>query len=225
MRNVETHIVLDNIDVAEAVRLTKAKLLDEALPGMGVFADFAYECGIEDIDDRDTFDPTQDENLASEFDAFINEKSQQLVNEESYRLACEIRSEDGLVDIFRSMIVPVSWGIDDIEARGLGVCWSWDCAFAIPYNGGGERETDKEVRLTGKVDVGQIDWEQTIALNAVNASMGEDERELRLTNDAMVLLFDVEIRPYSEGQTFKPAFNLEGQKFAAGDAVVAKISI
>lgn len=225
MQFMEIQEILDNIDVAEAVRLTKAKLLDESMPGMGVFADFAYECGIEDINDWDAFDPTQDEALAPEFDAFINEKSQQLVNEESYRLACEIRSEDGLVDIFRSIIVPVSWGIDDIEARGLGVCWSWDSTFAISYNGGGERETDKEIRLSGKVDVGQIDWELTVALNAVNTSMGEDERELRLTNDAVVLLFDIEARPYSAGQKFQPVFTLDGRKVAAGDAVVAEMSI
>lgn len=216
-----TQEVWDNIDVAEVVREVKVRLIEDAAPGLGVFADFARE---RDVNDPDSFDPRHDEDLMSDFDLFLQEKVADVVNEEIGRLAYDVQADDGSLAVFRSIIVPNCWGIDDIDARPLGVCWSWDEQFAVSYVGGGEQEKSKEVRLSGKVELHGVDWELTVALNAMNAYWGEDEREIRLGDDAQVMLFKVEARPYS-GSEFRPIFDLEGKALPASVIGAASFSM
>jgi hypothetical protein len=216
-----TQEIWNDIDVAEVVREVKVRLIEDAAPGLGVFADFARERGVED---QDCFDPRVDADLMSHFDIFLEEKVTEVVNEEIGRLAYDVQADNGLLTIYRSIVVPKAWGIDDLDSRPLGVCWSWEKQFAVPYSGGGDEETHKETRLTGKVELAYVDWVLTVALNAQNAYWGEDEREIRLGEDASVDLFEVEVRPYSVGD-FNPAFNLEGKTFAAADQPSASFSI
>lgn len=185
--------VWENLDVDETVNIAKSLLLLDASPGMGIYVDFARHCDIEDFDD---FDPTQDESLVAEFNEYLDWRVREIVGEEISRLAYDIQVEGTVLLVYRSIVVPYSWGVEDVGSRSLGVCWSWDWQFAVPHSGGGNANEVKEVKLSGKVEVNGIDWEMTVALNAMNSLIGEDEREIRLREDAEVMLFKVEEGPY-----------------------------
>jgi hypothetical protein len=215
-----TQEIWDSIDVAEVTRLVKANLTQDAAPGLGVFAEFARDLGIEDQDD---FDP-RSAGLMSEFNDFLDEKVSEVVSEEISRLTFDVTGDGGALAIYRSIVVPNEWNAHDLSARSLGVCWSWEAQFAVPYSGGGDEECDKEVRLTGTVDVDGVDWELTVALNATNAYWGEDEREIRLHDDAEVSVGRIESRPYSTG-TFEAVADLNGEKYRAGELMAPSMAM
>lgn len=215
-----TQEIWDQIDVAEVIRLVKVNLTQDAAPGLGVFADFAHEL---DIEDQDNFDP-RSAGLVSEFNDFLDEKVSEVVSEEISRLTFDVKGEDGALAIYRSIVVPNEWSVHDLSARPLGVCWSWEAQFAVPYSGGGDEKSDMEVRLTGTIDVDCVNWELTVALNATNAYWGEDEREIRLHDDAEVSVGQIESRPYST-DTFAAIADLNGEKHRAGELMAPSMAM
>ncbi len=215
-----TQEIWDQIDVREVIRLVKVNLTQDAAPGLGVFADFAREL---DIEGQDEFDP-RSAGLMSEFSDFLDEKVSEVVREEISRLMYDVRGEGGALAIYRSIVVPNEWIAHDLSERPLGVCWSWEAQFAVPYSGGGDEESDKEVRLNGSVDVDCVNWELTVALNATNAYWGEDEREIRLYDDAEVSVGRIESRPYSTG-TFEAVADLNGEKYRAGELMAPSMAM
>lgn len=214
-----TQEIWNQIDVAVVIRLVKVNLTQDAAPGLGVFAEFARELGVEE----DDFDP-QASGLMSEFNAFLEEKVAEVVNEEMVRLSYDVKGEDGLLTIYRSIVVPNEWSEHDLAARPLGVCWSWATQYAVPYVGGGDEESDKEVRMTGTVDFDGVNWELTAALNATNSYWGEDEREIRLHDDAEVSINLIESRPYSTG-IFGAMADLNGEKHQAGELMAPSMAM
>ena len=215
-----TQEIWDQINLAEVIRLVKVNLSQDAAPGLGVYADFAREL---DVEDQDEFDP-RTAGLMSEFNTFLEEKVIDVVNEEIGRLAYDVQGDDGRLTIYRSIVVPNEWSKDDLAARPLGVCWSWEAQYAVPYSGGGDEATDKEVRMTGNVDFDGVNWEMTVALNATNAYWGEDEREIRLHDDAEVSIVQIESRPYSTGN-FESIADLNGEVYHAGELEVPSIGM
>lgn len=215
-----TQEIWDQIDITEVIRLVKSNLMEDAAPGLGVFADYARE---RDLEDQDDFDPRA-AGLMSDFNAFLDEKVADVVHEEICRLAFDVQGEDGVLTIYRTIVVPNNWSAHDLSLRPLGVCWSWDAQYAVPYSGGGDEEIDKEVRLTGAVGLDGVDWELTVALNAANAYWGEDESEIRLRDDAEVSMRRVESRPYSTG-TFGTMIELNGEKYPAAEPLAPAITM
>jgi hypothetical protein len=206
-----TQEIWDEIDVSSAVAELKARLLEEASPGLGVFNHFAYEYGYDRTDD---FDPRIDQDIMSQFESFLDEKAREEVHEQIARLSYDVNPVDGKLAIYRAIVVPLSWVPEDLSSRPLGVCWSWDEQFAISYVGGGD-ESSKDIRLTGKVAVADIDWELTVALNAANSYWGEDEREIRIRTDAKVDISLVESRAFGSEDVYEPVCSLHDKVFIA----------
>lgn len=215
-----TQEIWNELNLTLVMTKLKSRLMEEAFPGIGVFAHFARDYGYDDED----FDPRSDQDVMAQFEAFLDEKAHEVVRDQIDRLTYDVNSENGLVNIYRAIVVSSEWSIGDLASCPLGVCWSWDEQFAISYLGGGSSDDSNDVRLAGTVAVADVDWELTVALNAANEYWGEDEREIRLRDDATVAIHQVDARPFGDGE-YRILGNLEGQTFPAEQAVVNELSL
>lgn len=202
----------DELDIEAIVEDVKERLLGDSSPGLGVFVKFASSIG---LDDEDDFDPRKNDQYRAAFAEYLDDEVRDLVNEQICRLQIDVPVENDELVIYRTIIVPVAWTAERLDDRPIGVCWSWDQQYAVAYVGGGSVDEDQEVRLTAAVDVAAVDLEATVALNACNEYWGEDEREIRLRDDAAVRVFGIDARPYGAVQ-FASFADLEGRNYTAG---------
>jgi hypothetical protein len=85
----------------------------------------------------------------------------------------------GPIQIYRGMVVrPAS--LD--SGSGIGMCWTLDRRYAVPYNYEGLNHSIPTLMFTGVVEASAVDWVSTIAL--VNGG----EQEIRLKQGARVVV-------------------------------------
>ncbi|TLX15930.1 hypothetical protein [Rhizobium sp. MHM7A] len=167
--------------------------------------------------------------MSNEFLQFVRTRAQELIDEKIGRLAEEIDENDGAINLYRGLLVNAEWLKSDITSRPVGVCWSWDYEFARWYdpdvNGklatcAPEIEEEIEVRLVSIIEIDDVDWTETIRLNASELYTVGEEREVRLKANAKVEIAGVDWRPFKFFSTEKfqtdERFEVQGLIVAAG---------
>lgn len=106
--------------------------------------------------------------------------------------------DDSCIKIFRKMIISKSnldlflKGLEDNnfgEYSGIGVCWSYDIKAAQAHWGMNFKDP-LDITLVGLVDINQINIQYTGLLN-LDISIGLDEKEIRLNNDAYINITEI----------------------------------
>lgn len=202
--------ILSRIDMPELVRATARNLMTH--PGKGTLIGYEYgrHIGAADPDDVEGRGP--DGRPSEDLVKFGLLRARELIEEKIDLLASTIDENDGVINLFRGLVVDPGWLEADITKRAAGLCWSWDYDFAIPYNPEGSGEA-VEVRLCALLEVDDVDWSTTILLNASELYNVGEEREVRLKPTAMVEIFGVDWRPFEHfsSEPFKPHERFEGQ--------------
>jgi hypothetical protein len=97
------------------------------------------------------------------------------------------------ITVWREIRVPWAGSVEatirNIKFRNVGIYWSYEKNAADVHWGDGD---GVEALLEGQVTRTAVDWESTLALN-LSPSMGEDEKELRLFQNAPVRVTAVTI--------------------------------
>lgn len=94
----------------------------------------------------------------------------------------------GFVRAWRVITAPQDW---DVKSRHPGVYWSWDKKAAQAHWGefGNGRV---KWRISALIPISSIDWVTTLAMNA-DPALGEDEKEIRIYDDAPVKIIGTKI--------------------------------
>lgn len=196
--------ITDRLDRANAVAETVAAMETHAVPGSRI----GYEFGLHvRSDDPDRLVPRDDARFAR----FLQAHAAEAVERAVETLSRVLDENDGYLCLYRGMIVPADWLDGDLCARGLGQCWSWDYEFATPHRGPAADGQAVEVRIVATVAVQDVDWTATVAIQASEAYLTAEEREVRLLPQAMVSVAAVDRRPAGdEHVAFVPDERYEG---------------
>lgn len=136
------------------------------------------------------FEPNDYPELQAEMDQFLRDRAVQLVEEEIEKLAFELVIEGEAIHIWRAMIVPGDWVDNGLNDGGIGVCWAFDPVGAVSHDGGGG-EVFRDIKMHATVDFYDVDWSETVVLNAVDVDTVGEEFEIRLKPEAHVNLLSV----------------------------------
>jgi hypothetical protein len=194
------------IDLDAAVGETVERMTTHAHLGSMI----AYEYGRDiDAEDPDEVDPREGPGFTAHFTEFVIGKARALVAEKADELATVLDDNDGTICVYRGLSVDRSWIENDLTARPIGVCWSWDDDFAIAHCGECDGSDMIDVRVVGLVRVQDIDWTETVTLAASDVYVTGEEREIRLNTDALVEIAGVDWRPEGGRGKFERAPHLE----------------
>lgn len=207
----------------QAITIAHAMMVEDCGPGAKLAGDYAIQMGFEDYE---SFDPRDPEHWP-DFDAWARDLAAARVDEEADRILEEVTVQpDGILTVWREMIVPRGWIEDEMEKAPLGKCWSWDPSFAIAHQGHGWNDPDRmTVKMQALVPVDDIDWDETLALNAAGEYTVGDEKEIRLLDEAVVEVIRIERaafdQPYDDGGSieFSPAVRLAAGSVPAPAAI------
>jgi len=220
-------------------RINKSLLLEETVgalmthvaPGSLICWEYGKSIG---VDDPDNVDPkSHDGTLSKGFLHFVRLRAQELIEEKINHLACEIDENEGVINLYRGLLVDSSWLTSDITSRPAGLCWSWDYEFARWYHSdksersaacARESGEEIEVRLVSIIEIDDVDWSETIRLNASELYTVGEEREVRLKPGAKVEIAGVDWRPFKYFSTEKfqtvEKFEAQGLLVSAGHGQV-----
>jgi hypothetical protein len=137
------------------------------------------------------FEPDDYPELHGEMDQFLRNRAAQLVEDEIENLAFDLELEGEAIQIWRAMIVPGDWVDNGLGDGGIGVCWAFDPVGAVSHDGGGGDETCRDIKMHATVDFYDVDWPETIVLNAVDLDTVGEEYEIRLKPEATVQLLSI----------------------------------
>lgn len=201
----------------DAINAAHAYISEDCSPGSKASMEYAISCGYEDYEN---FDPRKEGDWP-DFNDWAMALADERVSGEANRILDEAEiAPDGRLTVWRAMIVPTDWIEMGINEQPIGKCWAWDSAFAIAHQGHGWPDPDRMmVRIRATVDVGDIDWTETLALNAAGEYTVGDEKEIRLHDAALVEVDVIEWAAY--GQSYKdgePVIFEPGSAYPAGKA-------
>lgn len=137
------------------------------------------------------FEPQDYPDFQDDLDRFVRQRAVQLVEDEIENLAYDLEVEEEAIHIWRAMIVPGDWVDNGLSEGGIGVCWAFDPVGAVSHDGGGGDETCRDIKMHATVDFYDIDWPETIVLNAVDTHTVGEEFEIRLKPEASVQLISI----------------------------------
>lgn len=133
-------------------------------------------------------------------------------NEFIYDLELNAHLSDGKLVVHRCIEVkdPATF-VNNLESgkknrkyRGLGIFWTWSFEKAECHWGSAR---DKNVILTGLVDLNAINIEDTLLAN-FHPDIGEEEKEIRLKEGSQVLLTSVSFSDTDPRWRFDPPLRL-----------------
>lgn len=137
------------------------------------------------------FEPEDYPEFQDDLDLFLRQCAIQFVEDEIENLAYDLEVEAEAIHIWRAMIVPGDWVENGLNDGGIGVCWAFDPVGAVSHDGGGGNETCRDIKMHATVDFYDIDWPETIVLNAVDTHTVGEEFEIRLKPEASVQLISI----------------------------------
>jgi hypothetical protein len=121
--------------------------------------------------------------ISESFKAFVQEQALERLENARHDLTYDLsQNEDDTLTIWRSIVVPNDWP-ENVNERPIGIYWAYRETAAEPH-WGSFSEGNAEIILEGRVNVEDVDWSQSVLMNA----QCKEEREIRLLPTAMVLL-------------------------------------
>lgn len=203
--------ITSRINASLLLEKTVGALMTHVAPGSLICWEYGKSIGAENPDNVDP--RCSDGTLSKEFLRFVRTRAQQLIKEKIGRLAAAIDENDGAINLYRGLLVDAAWLNSDITSRPAGVCWSWDYEFARSYDPDMNEQLSAcdpeieeepiEVRLVSVIEIDDVDWTETIRLNASELYTVGEEREVRLKATAKVEIAGVDWRPFSFYSTEK----------------------
>ena len=176
--------MLDTVDYEAAIATTAEDMLTDCVPGSQIATEYALVSRLPDPED---YDPRGKDGLDPDFHAFVRWKAKERVDEEMDRISHECVVEDGLVVLWRELVVDADWIDGAFRDRPIGICWSWDRNFAVAHYG---TDIGKPGRVKALVkalcEPDAVDWQMTVTLNAAAHYTVGDEKEIRLHHDRMI---------------------------------------
>lgn len=138
-----------------------------------------------EYEDPDNLTPEEQKEYEEQFEAWLPDWIRDEVSNAAYNISAgyEMDEENQLV-IYRVIVADSSW-VNNMDARSLGVFWSWDKHAAEAHWAG---KGDTTFRITGRANPNDVDWPSTLYLN----TSSEEEKEIRLRDNAPVEIVDVE---------------------------------
>lgn len=179
---------LETLDRGDLVKRAFAALKADLKMGSPILAAFSDEHG--GVPSSGMFEPDDYPELQGEME-FLRDRAAQLVEDEIENLAFDLEIEGEAIQIWRAMIVPGDWVENGLGNGGIGVCWAFDPVGAVSHDGGGGDETCREIKMHATVDFYDVDWSETIVLNAVDIHTVGEEYEIRLKPEASVQLLSI----------------------------------
>ncbi|TLX15760.1 hypothetical protein [Rhizobium sp. MHM7A] len=177
---------LDRDDLAKRAFAALKADLKMGSPTLAAFADAHGG-----VPSSGMFEPDDYPELQGEMDQFLRDRAAQLVEDEIENLAFDLEIESEAIQIWRAMIVPGDWVENGLSEGGIGVCWAFDPVGAVSHDGGGGDETCHDIKMHATVDFYDVDWPETIVLNAVDTDTVGEEYEIRLKPEAHVNLLSI----------------------------------
>jgi hypothetical protein len=176
--------IRDIISAAVDIEKAAAEAAEYILEVEGEFLQetYLYNRGIEDGGVDFT-----DKDVALDFKDFVAERAFEQVYQAMDALRRDIDLEGDAVRLWRSIVVPPDWLCQGIHERPLGVCWAYQKSAAEAH-WGEFGEGRSELVLEALVHVDDVDWQQSVCLNAHT----ECEREIRIKPTAFVHLISAE---------------------------------
>jgi hypothetical protein len=151
--------------------------------------EYSWQVGEDDID-------YDDEEIRADYEKFVHGRAEERVEAAINDLAW-LKVADGRIDIWRSITVKPDWIQNGILKHPLGVCWSHVEGAAEAHFGDFSAE-NRLVVLHGRVSIDDVDWQISVITNA----QAEEEREIRLKDDAVVEVLSAEWAPEVRGGNF-----------------------
>lgn len=129
------------------------------------------------------------DDAEEEYGEWLDKHTSEIISNVVQWLATQFTMQNGKIILYRAITAPQDWvETGGLTKQGLGVFWSWDAQAAEAH--WGEYTGDQnEYLLIGAVTPNEVDWVTTIVANGSYAY--QDEREVRLKDNATVELIDV----------------------------------
>jgi hypothetical protein len=151
--------------------------------------EYSWRIGEDDID-------YEDEEIRADYEKFVRGRAEERVEAAINELAW-LEVTDGRMHVWRSITVPTGWIQTGIAEQPVGVCWAYTEDAAEAHYGNFSQDL-REVTLHGLVAIEDIDWQASVILNG----QSEEEREIRIKDDAMVEVLSATWSPAARGGAF-----------------------
>lgn len=184
-------------DLEDSAKVAIDMMTEDCSRGSKLALEFAY---LALQDDHEAFDP-KSSNLWYEFQRWVSDIAAQRSLEQVDRIEREAEwLPDRRMVVWREMTVEKDWIENGLRDSSVGQCWSWDRNYAEAHQGKGFDDPERmRVRLRAYVEPDDIDWIETIALNAAADYTVGDEKEIRLFESACPEVVLVEWATFSRG--------------------------
>lgn len=175
---------LDEVDYQAAVESTLEDILSDCRFGSRIALEYAYSTHIDNPED---YDPRRSGEIDSGFLEFARWTARERVADEVNRIATECVFEEGMLVLWRELVVDENWIDGAFRERPIGVCWSWDKNYAEAHHAFDSGKPGRvKVLVKGLADLDSVDWQMTVVLNAAHPYTVGDEKEIRLLAGRMI---------------------------------------
>jgi len=178
--------MLNRVDLAERALAVLKVDMEMGSPLLVAFADAHGG-----VPSSGLFEPNDYPEFQADMDEFLRDRSMRLIEDEIENLAFDLEVEGEAIHIWRAMVVPADWVDSGLHAGAVGICWAYDPLGAVSHDGGGGDDTFCDIKMHATVDFHDVDWDETIVLNAVDADTVGTEYEMRLKPEGHVRILSI----------------------------------